>query len=160
MNRRVVVTGLGMVTPLGCGREIFAHRLFGGESGLREITGFDVSRFPSRLGAEIADFSPGDFISIKNRRKMDRLSTTAAAATRMALDDAGLVIDAASRDRIGMILGTAVGATDVAAQFGTTLFTEGPKFVSPLLVPNTVMNAPAGHTAIELGFRGVNATVN
>jgi 3-oxoacyl-[acyl-carrier-protein] synthase II len=76
------------------------------------------------------------------------------------LDDAGLTIDAANRDRIGMILGTAVGATDVAARFGETLFTEGPKFVSPLLVPNTVMNAPAGHNAIELGFRGVNSTVN
>ena len=160
MTRRVGITGLGLVTPLGCGREDFARRLFAGESGVRPVEGFDVSGFPSRLGAEIADFSPGDFVSPRNRRKMDRLSTAAAAATRMALDDAGLALDAVDRDRVGMVLGTAVGATDVAARFGETLFTEGPSAVSPLLVPNTVMNAPAGHAAIELGFRGVNSTVN
>lgn len=160
MNRRVAITGLGLVTPLGCGREDFSRRLFAGESGIRPVEGFDVSKFPSRLGAEVADFSPGDFVSPRNRRKMDRLSTAAAAATRMALDDAGPALDAVDRDRVGIILGTAVGATDVAARFGGTLFTEGPSAVSPLLVPNTVMNAPAGHTAIELGFRGVNSTVN
>lgn len=160
MTNRVVVSGLGMVTPLGTGKEDFAASLFAGRSGIRPITAFDTSRFPSRLGAAVADFNPKDFISIKNRRRMDRLSLMATASARMAMDDAGLAITAANRDRIGIILGVAYGSTDVATQFMGTLFTEGPNLVSPILVPNTVMNAPAGHASIELGFRGINSTVN
>jgi len=160
MTNRVVVSGLGMVTPLGTGKEDFAANLFAGRSGIGPITAFDTSRFPSRLGAAVTDFNPKDFISIKNRRRMDRLSLMATASTRMALDDAGLAVTAANRDRIGIILGVAYGSTDVAAQFMGTLFTEGPNLVSPILVPNTVMNAPAGHASIELGFRGINSTVN
>ncbi|MBC2734547.1 MAG: beta-ketoacyl-[acyl-carrier-protein] synthase family protein [Desulfobacteraceae bacterium] len=160
MTNRVVVSGLGMVTPLGTGKEDFAANLFAGRSGIGPITAFDTARFPSRLGASVSDFNPKDFISIKNRRRMDRLSLMATASARMALDDAGLAITAANRDRIGIILGVAYGSTDVAAQFMGTLFTEGPNLVSPILVPNTVMNAPAGHASIELGFRGINSTVN
>ena len=160
MTNRVVVSGIGMVTPLGTGKEDFAANLFAGRSGIGPITAFDTARFPSRLGAAVTDFNPKDFISIKNRRRMDRLSLMATASARMALDDAGLAITAANRDRIGIILGVAYGSTDVAAQFMGTLFTEGPNLVSPILVPNTVMNAPAGHASIELGFRGINSTVN
>ncbi|MBW1822039.1 MAG: beta-ketoacyl-[acyl-carrier-protein] synthase II, partial [Deltaproteobacteria bacterium] len=72
MSRRVVVTGVGMVTPLGVGKNIFSQKLFKGNSGIRPITSFDTSRFPSRLGAQVSDFSPADFISRKNLRKMDR----------------------------------------------------------------------------------------
>jgi 3-oxoacyl-[acyl-carrier-protein] synthase II len=83
--------------------------------------------------------------------------TTASA--RLALDDAGIAVTPGNRDRIGMLLGTAFGATDVTVQFAGTLLSEGPSSVNPILVPNTVMNAPAGHASIELGFRGVNTTV-
>lgn len=160
MNERIVITGVGMVTPLGVGKETFFRRLIAGESGIAPIAAFDTRRFGSKLGAEVVDFSPKDFLSLKNMRRMDRLSHMAAASARMALDDAGVAVDADNRDRIGMILGTAFGSTEVAAGFTRTLFEEGPKFASPLLVPNTVMNAPAGHTAIELGIRGFNSTVN
>jgi 3-oxoacyl-[acyl-carrier-protein] synthase II len=101
-----------------------------------------------------------DFISRKNLRKMDRLSRMAAASARMAIDDAGVNMDAINRDRMGIILGTAYGSTDVSVQFAAILFDEGPRMVSPSLVPNSVMNAPAGHTSIELKFRGINSTVN
>jgi len=160
MDRRVVVTGLGMVTPLGTGKADFAANLYAGRSGIRSITAFDTSRFPSKLGATIADFRPKEFISLKNRRRMDRLSQMTAASARMALEDAGVAITTTNRDRIGIILGVTYGSSDVATRFVETLFTEGPQFVSPILVPNTVMNAPAGHAAIELGFRGINSTVN
>jgi 3-oxoacyl-[acyl-carrier-protein] synthase II len=160
MNNRVVITGVGMVTPLGAGKDPFLKRLLAGESGISPITSFDTARFRSRLGGEVRDFSPKEFISLKNMRRMDRLSHLAAASARMALDDAGVAVDPENRDRIGIILGTAFGSTEVAAGFTKTLFEEGPKFASPLLVPNTVMNAPAGHAAIELGIRGVNSTVN
>ncbi|MDF1592197.1 MAG: beta-ketoacyl-[acyl-carrier-protein] synthase family protein [Desulfobacterales bacterium] len=160
MSSPVVISGIGMVTPLGAGKEIFARKLFKGDCGISPIAAFDTSPFASKLGAAVNDFTPRDFISTKNLRKMDRISAMAAASARMALDDAGVGIDAANRDRTGIVLGTAFGSTEVAVQFAGVLFTQGPGMASPLLVPNTVMNAPAGHTSIELGFRGINSTVN
>jgi len=160
MSNRVVISGIGMVTPLGVGKEAFSRKLFGGGCGVFPITAFDTSHFPSKLGAAVADFTPRDFISVKNLRKMDRISAMAAASTRMALEDAGVDINASNRDRTGIVLGTAFGSTDVAAQFAGVIFRQGPGVASPFLVPNTVMNAPAGHSSIELGFRGLNATVN
>jgi len=148
------------VTPLGVGKEAFSQKLLEGGCGISPITAFDTTPFSSKLGAVVNDFSPRDFISVKNLRKMDRISAMATASARMALDDAGAAIDAAGRDRTGIILGTAFGSTDVAAQFAGIIFREGPGVASPFLVPNTVMNAPAGHASIELGFRGVNSTVN
>lgn len=157
--RRVVITGIGMVTPLGIGKEEFGRKLFSGQTAIAEIKSFDTSCFSSHLGAEVTTFSPRDFISVKNIRRMDKTSLLTAASARMALEDAGIQITQENRDRIGIILGTAFGATDVTVQFAGTLLTEGPAFVNPILVPNVVMNAPAGHTSIELGFRGVNTTV-
>jgi len=157
--RRVVVTGIGMVTPLGIGKEEFGRKLFSGQTAIAEIKSFDTSCFSSHLGAEVTNFSPRDFISVKNIRRMDKIALMTAASARMALEDAEIQITQDNRDRVGIILGTAFGATDVTAQFAGTLLTEGPAFVNPILVPNIVMNAPAGHTSIELGFRGVNTTV-
>jgi 3-oxoacyl-[acyl-carrier-protein] synthase II len=157
--QRVVITGIGMVTPLGIGSEEFGRRLFSGETGIAEIKSFDTSKLSSHLGAEVTDFNPRDFISVKNMRRMDKISLMTAASARLALEDAGLQITEANRDRVGIVLGTAFGATDITVQFLTTLFNEGPASVNPILVPNTVMNAAAGHTSIELGFRGVNTTV-
>jgi 3-oxoacyl-[acyl-carrier-protein] synthase II len=156
----VVVTGIGMVTPLGAGKDTFYRKLIRGDSGISPITSFNTSRFSSKLGAEVSDFNPKEFVSLKNLRKMDRLSRMAAASARMALEDAEVTVDTANRDRVGIVLGVTYGSTDVAAQFASILFTDGPMMVNPILVPNTVMNAPAGHTSIELGFRGINSTVN
>ncbi len=160
MGRRVVVSGIGLVSPLGTGKDIFFENLCAGQSGIRPISSFETGRFPSKLGAEVTGFNPKDHVSIKNRRRMDRLSLMTTASARMALDDAGIDISAANRDRVGIVLGVTYGSTDVATRLIGSLFTEGPNMVSPILVPNTVMNAPAGHAAIELGFRGINSTVN
>ena len=160
MARRVFITGMGLVTPLGVGREAFAQALWEGISGIGEISSFPTAGLGSRLGAEVRGFAARDFVSLKNLRKMDRLSALTAAAARMALDDAALAVTAANRDRIGIVMGTAYGNSDLKVQTARTLFTEGPAMVSPIHVPNTVMNAPAGHASIELGFRGVNTTVN
>ncbi|MGD0278283.1 MAG: beta-ketoacyl-[acyl-carrier-protein] synthase family protein [Smithella sp.] len=157
--RRVVVTGIGMVTPLGTGKEEFFRRLFGGETAISEIKSFDTNTFDSHLGAEVTHFNPRDFISVKNIRRMDKISLMAAASARLAMEDAGFQITQENRDRVGIMLGTAFGATDITAQFLGTLFTDGPASVNPILVPNTVMNAAAGHTSIELGFRGINTTI-
>jgi 3-oxoacyl-[acyl-carrier-protein] synthase II len=157
--RRVVVSGVGMVTPLGVGKEEFGRRLFAGDTAIRGIQSFDTGDFSSHLGAEVTEFKPRDFIAVKNLRRMDKISLMTVASARMALEDAGLQITAKNRDRVGIILGTAFGATDITVQFLHTLLQEGPASVNPILVPNTVMNAPAGHTSIELGFRGINTTI-
>jgi 3-oxoacyl-[acyl-carrier-protein] synthase II len=157
--QRVVVTGIGMVTPLGVGKEEFGRKLFSGETGITEIKLFDTSKLSSHLGAEVANFNPRDFISVKNMRRMDKISLMATASARLALEDAEIQITQENRDRVGIILGTAFGATDVTAHVAGTLLTDGPASVNPILVPNIVMNAPAGHTSIELGFRGVNTTI-
>jgi 3-oxoacyl-[acyl-carrier-protein] synthase II len=151
---------MGLVTPLGIGRAAFARNLFAGGCGIRAIEGFDTAAFKSHLGGEVGNFSPADFIAPRTLRRMDRLSQMVTASACMALDDAGVDLTAADRSRLGVVMGTAFGATDVAAQFASTLFTEGPRRVNPILVPNTVMNAPAGHAAIELGLRGINTTLN
>lgn len=158
-HERVVVTGLGLVTPLGTGKEEFSRRLFDGDCAINPIQAFDTRACSSHLGAEVRDFTPRDFISVKNLRRMDRTSLMTAASARMALADAGIAVTQDNRDRIGILLGTAFGATDVTVSFAGTLIGEGPQAVNPILVPNTVMNAPAGHASIELGFRGVNTTV-
>lgn len=158
-TQRVVVTGVGMVTPLGTGREEFSRRLFGGEGAIDVVRAFDTDASASRLGAEVRGFQPREFISAKNLRRMDRMSMITTASARLALSDAGIAVTAENRDRMGILFGSAFGATDVTVQFEDTLFAQGPGAVNPILVPNTVMNAPAGHASIELGFRGVNVTV-
>lgn len=160
MNRRVVVTGIGVVTPLGVGKEIFWDLLRSGDQGIAEIASFSTEGFGSHLGAEIRAFQPRDFISVKNLRKMDRLSAMTTASARMALGDAGIAVNDANRDRIGIVMGTVFGNTELKVQSARVLFTEGPAMVNPIHVPNMVMNAPAGHASIELGFRGINTTVN
>lgn len=158
-SQRIVVTGLGLVSPLGAGKDEFSRRLSEGACAIDTVQSLDTSAVSSHLGAEVRDFSPRDFISVKNLRRMDRTSLMTAASARMALDDAGVTVSAENRDRIGILLGTSFGATDVTVQVADTLLKEGPSSVNPILVPNTVMNAPAGHASIELGFRGVNITV-
>lgn len=158
-SQRIVVTGLGLVTPLGAGKDDFFRRLSNGVCAIDTVQSFDTSAVSSHLGAEVRDFAPRDYISVKNLRRMDRTSLMTAASARMALDDAGVTVNSENRDRIGILLGTSFGATDVTVQVAGTLLGEGPSSVNPILVPNTVMNAPAGHASIELGFRGVNITV-
>jgi len=160
LNRRVVVTGMGLVSPLGVGRQAFADNLFRGACGIRPIERFATTAFKSHMGGEIRDFSPRDFISGRNMRRMDRLSRMVTASARMAVEDAALDLDGTDRQRVGLVIGTAFGPVDIAVQFADALFGEGPRRVNPILVPNTVMNAPAGHAAIELGLRGINSTVN
>jgi len=159
-DTRIVMTGMGMVTPLGIGKEQFSARLFRGDSGIREIAAFDTSRLASHLGAEVRDFEPLDFISAKNVRRMDRLSQLAVTSARLAVEDAQMVIGPDNRDRVGIILGTAYGPTDLKVCCTRILFEQGPARINPSLVPNSVLNAPAGHASLELGFRGVNTTVN
>ena len=160
MSKRVVITGMGLVTPIGIGRQDFFTNLFSGVSGIGPAASFDPAGYPSGLTAEINDFKPIEYINPRNLRKMDRVSSLAAAAARLAVDDGGLKINESNRDRIGIILGVAYGCVGISVKLAQTIFTGGPRQANPILVPNVVMNAPAGHVSVDLGIRGINSTIN
>jgi 3-oxoacyl-[acyl-carrier-protein] synthase II len=160
MSEAAVITGVGAVSPFGIGRRAFGEALFSGQSAIAPIRAFDTAGCSSHLGAEIPAYDYKEYLSLKGIRRMDRLSKLAATAARLAVEDAGVDLTAGSADRRGIIMGTSFGATDIAVRFASVIFTESPRLANPRLVPNTVMNAPAGHIAIELNLRGVNTTVN
>jgi 3-oxoacyl-[acyl-carrier-protein] synthase II len=160
MTERVVITGVGLVTPLGTGRRDVFDRLVAGDSGIRPLTVFDPSPLPVRLGAIARDFEPRDHINLRNLRKMDSLSAMATSAGRLAVIDAGVDIEEENAEQRGILLGVSFGSVDVSRNMARTIFTDGPRAANPLHVPNVVMNAPAGHMSIALGFQGINSTIN
>jgi 3-oxoacyl-[acyl-carrier-protein] synthase II len=158
MNR-VVVTGLGIVSPIGIGKERFLESLREGISGIKEITRFDTAKYKSRLGGEITNFKPKDYINPAKIRRMDRDSQIAVAAASLALQDANLEITPANSSGCGVILGSGFTGLETTEAFHRGLVEHGPGGVNPMLFPNTVPNAPAGHISIEIGITGPNSTV-
>lgn len=155
---RIVITGIGLITPIGIGKEAFWANALKGISGIREISSFDTARFSSHKGAEVREFNPSDFISSSNERKMDRLSHIAVAGARLALEDAGLK-EFSRQDRAGVVIGTAYGSLKSTSQYLNGLVDYGPSRANPFIFPNTVSNAPASYIAIELEIKGPNVTV-
>jgi 3-oxoacyl-[acyl-carrier-protein] synthase II len=155
---RIAITGIGLITPIGIGKESFWANALKGVSGIREISSFDTARFSSHKGAEVREFNPSDFISSSNERKMDRLSHIAVAGARLALEDAGLK-EFSRKDRAGVVIGTAYGSLKSTSQYLNGLVDYGPSRANPFIFPNTVSNAPASYIAIELGIKGPNVTV-
>ncbi|RJQ30254.1 MAG: beta-ketoacyl-[acyl-carrier-protein] synthase II [Peptococcaceae bacterium] len=159
MRKRVVVTGLGVVSPVGTGVEPFWSSLTGGVSGIRRITKFDPSLFSTQIAGEVVDFDPLQYIDKKEARRMDRFAQFAMAATRMALDDAAIDIEKLDRDRAGVTLGTGIGGIETLEEQARVLFEKGPGRVSPFFVPMMIANIGAGQIAINYRLRGPNATI-
>ncbi len=154
-KRRVVVTGLGAVTPLGNTREEFWRRLVAGESGVGPITAFDASEFSTRFAAEVKDFDADTLIGKREARRMDRFSQYALVSAREAIEDAQLPQDQEFKNRVGSVLGTGIGGiltfwhnSDVANKNGTW------SKVTPFFIPMLMANASAAHISMQFGFRG------
>lgn len=158
--RAVVITGIGVVSPVGIGRHAFWADLIAGRSGIGPIAGFSVAPGHPNLGAEVRGFAPRDFISPAHLRRMDKLSRLIVAASRLAIDDSGVRLDSVSPERIGVVVGTALGNISESVGYLGRVLTSGPSMASPLLFPNLVMNAPASYVAMELGAAGTNFTVS
>ncbi len=159
MSRRVVITGLGTVNPLGNDAATFWQRVKAGESGIGPITRFDASDFSSRIAGEVPDFSYRDVLESREARRMDLFSRFAIVAAAQALDDAGLTSEQLDPERTGVLLGVGFGGLDaLEVEFGH-LFKRGPKGVHPLLVPKMISNIAAGHIAIRINARGPSYTV-
>ena len=153
----VAITGMGAVSPLGAGRDRFWHALCAGESGIAPLAG--TNGVP-RLAARIVDFSPRDVIRTAHLRRMDALSRSIVAASRLALADARLDDGAVPAERAGIVVGSAVGNLSESVQYLERLFAKGPALASPMMFPNLVLNAPASYAAMEIGYMGATLTVS
>ena len=159
INKRVVVTGLGLVTPLGIGVKPTWESLCAGKSGIGEITRFDCSAYATKIAAEIKDFKPEDFIPKKDARRVELFIAYALAATRMAIEDSGLVIDSANETRVGTITGCGLGGLRFMEDTVLRVAEEGPKWVSPFFIPMMIGNMVPGLISIHFGARGPNSSL-
>src|SRR5688572_21207516 len=157
-QRRVVITGIGAVTPIGLGVEGLWQGLRRRESAVRCITRFDPSMFKSRIAGEVEDFRPADHIEERRVRRLDRFSQFSVAATRMALTDAGINPSREDPDRVGAMMGTALGGVAHGEGQYRNFMREGPRAVDPTLALTVFAGAASCNIAIEFGFTGPNAT--
>jgi len=158
MERRVVITGLGAVTPLGVSVEPFWQALVAGRSGVGPIRAFDASQYTTTFAAEVPDFDPLQFMELKDAKRMDRYCQFAVAASRMAIEDAGLDIGVRSQ-RVGVIIGTGIGGTWTWERQHQTLREKGPHRVSPFFIPMLISDMASGQVSIMFGARGPNLAV-
>lgn len=159
MPSRVVVTGLGIISPIGTGKDAFWEALLRGESGVRRITRFDPSEFRTQIAAEVIDFNPETYIDKKDARRMDRYTQFAVAATGLALKDAEIAPGTVDPDRVGVVLGCGIGGIETFEEQTRVLVTRGPSRISPFFVPMMIANMGAGYVAIVNGFYGPNSTI-
>ncbi|MBI3767453.1 MAG: beta-ketoacyl-ACP synthase II [Deltaproteobacteria bacterium] len=157
-RRRVVVTGVGLVTPLGTGVEKNWTALMAGRSGVGPITRFPVADFPSRIAGEVNDFAPEEFIERRDIKKMDPFIQFAMGAARMAFEGSGLKITAENEDRIGVIVGVGMGGISSIEQFHLLFLESRLRRVSPFFISKVIANLAPGQIAIRLGAKGVNFT--
>lgn len=159
MKKRVVITGMGVVSSLGIGVEKFWDSIKEGKSGISLVSKFDTTDFPTKVAAEIKEFEPTDFIDKKEAKRMDRFTQYAMAAARMAIEKSGINFDNEDRFRVGVIVGSGIGGIETLEDQHQTLINKGPGRVSPFFIPMMIANMASGRIAIEYGLQGFNECV-
>ncbi len=159
MKKRVVITGLGLVTPLGIGVKQTWAALCAGKSGVAEITRFDTSEYQTKIAAEVKDFHPEDFMPKKDAGRVEPFIAFALAATRMAIEDSGLVINSANESRVGAITGCGLGGLRFMEDTVLRVSEQGPKRVSPFFIPMMIGNMAPGMISIHFGAKGPNSSI-
>ncbi len=159
MSRRVVITGLGMVSPLGTGVQKNWDAVCAGVSGIGRIQKFDVSQFPCRIAGEVLDFRSEDFLDRQQVRRFDVFIHYAVASARMAMEDAGLSIDPARAHRVGCITGSGLGGLKMLEHYHQVLLERGPRRISPFFIPGMIANMAPGQISIEFGAKGPNLSI-
>ncbi len=158
-SRRVVVTGLGMVSPLGIGVEKSWQALLQGKSGVGKITKFDPTGFDTQIAAEVKNFVPENFIDKKEMKRMDIFIQYAMASAVMAMEDAQLKITPANADRVGVVVGAGLGGLTTIEAFHKTLMERGPGRISPFFIPMLIVNEAPGQISMRFGAKGPNTSV-
>lgn len=154
LGTRVVITGLGAITPIGIGKEDFWKGLLEGRNGIARITRFDAEGFDAQIAGEVKDFDPTAYIDKKESKRMDRCTQFAVAAAKLAIEDAGLDLDKENLDRIGTFVGTGIGGMETMHSQYEKFFAKGPSRVSPFFVPMMIPNMPAGQVSIVYHLHG------
>jgi 3-oxoacyl-[acyl-carrier-protein] synthase II len=160
LSRRVVITGLGLVTPLGIGVDETWTTLCKGQSGISEITRFDASGFDTKIAGEVKDFHPKDFLTKKEAKRTQRFIAYAIAASRMALEDSRLTIDRANENRVGVLTGCGLGGLRLLEKTTVALQKKGPQRVTPFFIPMIIGNMAPGMISIYLGAKGPNSSIS
>lgn len=155
--RRVVVTGLGALTPIGVGQEAFHKAQLAGQSGVRPITRFDASALPVRIAAEV-DVDPGAYLDRKELRRLDRFVQYALIAAHLALEDAGLRPEDLDPERVGTLVGTGIGGMETWEAQSKVFLERGPNRISPFFIPMMIANMASAHIAMRYGFMGPSST--
>ena len=159
MSRRVVITGLGLVTPLGIGVDETWTALCKGQSGISEITRFDASGFDTKIAGEVKNFHPKDFLSKKEAKRTQLFIAYAVAASRMALENSGLTIDKTNENRIGVLTGCGLGGLELLEKTTVAMQKKGPQRVTPFYIPMIIGNMAPGMISIYLGAKGPNSSI-
>ena len=159
MDKRICITGVGVVSPIGIGKEEFLLSLKSGKSGIDEIKEFDTHFSGSKKGGVIRSFHPRDFIAASKIRRLDRASQFAIAASKLALSDARFAVTQENSSRVGVVLGSGFCGLSSSEEFHRGQVLKGFLDLNPMLFPNTVPNAPSSYVSIELGIEGVNSTL-
>lgn len=160
MNRRVVITGYGVISPIGIGIDDFWNSLASGKSGISRVSSFDASQFSTQICAEVKNFQPEKYIDKKKIRKMDRFSQLAFAAAKMAIEDAKLDLEKEDPFRVGVIVGSGIGGLSTVAAEHKVLLEKGPRRVSPFMIPMLITNIAAGEIAIAHNIQGPNYSLS
>ena len=156
-TRRIVVTGLGLVTPLGTGVEKTWKALCAGQSGIGRITKFDPAAYDAQIAGEVKDFDPAQFIEKKEIKKMDTFIHYAVGAAQLAVDDAGLKVAPEEATKVGVYIGSGIGGLGSIEHYHEILKEKGPGRVSPFFIPMTIINLASGQVAIRIGAKGPNS---
>ena len=159
MKRRVVITGFGLTTPLGVGCDDVWRRILNGESGIGPITRFDASAHDTRIAGEVKNFSPEEYVSVREVRRMDLFILYALAATRFAVERAGLDMTKEDPERVGVIVGTGLGGLPTLEKYHSILLEKGPGRISPFFIPMLIANEAPGNIAIQYGIKGPNLSI-
>ena len=159
MNRRVVITGVGLITPLGIGAKETWESMCAGKSGVGAITRFDTSNYQTKIAAEVKDFHAEDFLPKKEAKRTERFIAYAMAASRMAIEDSGLVINGSNSDRVGVITGCGLGGLSILEDTCLKLNRQGPRRISPFFIPMMIGNMAPGMISIQFGAKGPNASL-
>ena len=157
MPRRVVVTGVGLVTALGIGTDVTWEAIRAGKSGIGPITQFDAAAFSCRIAGEVKGFDPAAFIEKKEIKKMGRFIQFAIAASEFALKDSGLLITPDDAEEVGVYIGSGIGGFEVIEREHKTLLEQGPRRISPFFIPATIINLASGYVSIRSGAKGPNS---
>jgi 3-oxoacyl-[acyl-carrier-protein] synthase II len=158
-ERRVVITGMGVLTPLGCELEVFWQNLLAGKSGIAPVTRFDTTDFDCKIGGEVKGFKPEDFMPIKETRRTDRFTQFAVGAARKAVADSGIDMANLDADRVGVLIGSGIGGMETIEDQVGTLLQRGPRRVSPFMIPMLIVNMASGYVSMLLGAKGPNLAV-